>query len=125
MRYVIKDIDKNTYYQNHPTSNGWYSDNLYGAKIFLYKKGAEKTMNSNNHHVIYPGNRNLGVIPIKIIEEDVEITKYALDACLLVETACNYAGGAIPWSLMTRATDLHEKLANYLGDTTVYNFEGD
>lgn len=68
MPYVIKDMNTGEYYRNSVGSTGWYSDDINFSRIYSSEKQTNGTIDKSGHHVIYPGNRNLKVIEIKIVE---------------------------------------------------------
>ena len=59
MLWVIKDTNTNEYYRRSAGASGWYSADINFARLFTSKNKAQQTINTNNHHVSYPGNRNL------------------------------------------------------------------
>ncbi len=68
MPYVIKDVYTNEYFTVGATTHSWYHPEIYRARIYTKKKFALKTIQNGGHHVIWPGNRILLVVPIRIIE---------------------------------------------------------
>jgi len=68
MVYVIKDLNTNEYYRQKPGPKGWYSSNINHARLYSTEKIAQKTIDIGNHHVSYPGNRNLTIIEVILIE---------------------------------------------------------
>jgi hypothetical protein len=65
--FAIKDLKSNLFYQQKPTTNGWYDD-ISGVRLFKEKARAEATIKANEHHVSFPGNRKLKVVTISLIE---------------------------------------------------------
>ncbi len=47
---------------------GWYHPDIGRARIYTKRRYALKTIRDRGHHVTYPGNRILIVVPVKIEE---------------------------------------------------------
>ena len=68
MAYVIKDINTNQYYRQRRGSDGWYSFDINASRLYGKEKQAQKTIDDNDHHVSFPGNRNLIPVEVLLIE---------------------------------------------------------
>lgn len=67
MAYAIKDLNTHQYYRQR-AGDGWYSDNLDHARLFASEKAAQRTISQGNHNVTYPGDRNLCVVEVQLVE---------------------------------------------------------
>ena len=67
MTWVIKDVGTNEYYRRSP-GNGWYHSDLSTARFYESRVAAERTIDSGNHHVSYPGTRSLVAVEVEIRE---------------------------------------------------------
>lgn len=72
MAYAIKDLNTNEYYRQRLGSNSWYTFDINESRLYGNKQQAQRTIDNNDHHVSYPGNRNLMVIKIKLVEITTE-----------------------------------------------------
>lgn len=68
MAYVIKDLNTNEYYRQRLGPNGWYSSDINTSRLYGKEKQAQKTIDDNEHHVSYPGNRNSTIVEVTLIE---------------------------------------------------------
>lgn len=69
MAWVIKDTNGiGEYYRQRASGNGWYSYFIDDVRLFTSPHQAQKTIDAAGHHVTYPGNRNLVVQEVKIVE---------------------------------------------------------
>jgi len=68
MAYAIKDLNTDEYYRQRLGSKGWYSFDINESRLYGNKKQAQRTIDNNDHHVSYPGNRNLIIVEIKLVE---------------------------------------------------------
>lgn len=66
-RYVIKDINTHNYYRESP-HKGWYSPDVGSARLYVTESSALRTIEKDDHHVSFPGNRVLEVVPVTIQE---------------------------------------------------------
>ncbi len=67
--YVIKCQFSQWYFcASCSAAHGWYHPDIGRARIYTKRRYALKRINDNDHHVAYPGNRILVVVPIKIEE---------------------------------------------------------
>ena len=67
--FAIKDTKSCLFYQQKPRTAGWY-DSLHGARFYIERGRAERTIKGGDHHVTYPGNRNLIVVSIMLTEKE-------------------------------------------------------
>lgn len=67
--FAIKDTKSRLFYQQKPRTAGWY-DSLHGARFYIERGRAERTIKGGDHHVTYPGNRNLIVVSIMLTEKE-------------------------------------------------------
>jgi hypothetical protein len=65
--FAIKDTKSGLFYQQKPRTAGWY-DSLHGARFYIERGRAERTIKGGDHHVAYPGNRDLLVVPVRLSE---------------------------------------------------------
>lgn len=68
MSWVIKDTYSKDYYAGSVTADGWYHPDINRARTYLTHKTAYITLTEGSHHVIWPGNRILEIVQIKIEE---------------------------------------------------------
>jgi hypothetical protein len=62
MSFVIRDIDSKALFQSRSGRNGWYDHDATYARRYKTREGAQHTIDRGNHHVSYPGNRQLEII---------------------------------------------------------------
>jgi hypothetical protein len=67
MAWVIKDINTNEYFRQR-AGNGWYSTDINHARLYSNQRMAQQTITADEHHVSYPGNRNLAVKEVQLVE---------------------------------------------------------
>ena len=65
--FAIKDEVSGLFYQQKPRTAGWY-DSLHGARFYIERGRAERTIKGNDHHVSYPGDRKLIVVSVRLSE---------------------------------------------------------
>ena len=68
MACVIKDLSTNEYYRQRVGPHGWYSTNISDSRVYTSAIIAKRVIDKGDHHVTFPGNRNLGIIDVKITE---------------------------------------------------------
>ena len=68
MAWVIKDLITNEYYRQRAGKTGWYSTDINDSRLYTSEESALKTIDQAGHHVIYPGNRHISVLEVKIVE---------------------------------------------------------
>lgn len=68
MAYAIKDLNTKEYYRQRVGSDGWYSSDINTSRLYGKEKQAQKTIDDNEHHVSFPGNRNLVIVEIALVE---------------------------------------------------------
>lgn len=59
--FIIRDTNTGEVYARRPGRGGWYTTNLYQARLYGTAKAAQRTIDKGNHNVSYPGNRSLAV----------------------------------------------------------------
>lgn len=64
LMYIIRDTATGEVYARRCGKGGWYTTNLYLARLYLTAEAAQRTIDKGNHHVSYPGNRALAVEPL-------------------------------------------------------------
>lgn len=69
--FAIKDRGTSEYYQQTSGPTGWYGD-IGGARLYRGAYRAEQSIQRGGHHVTYPGGRDLIVIPVEVVEIQVE-----------------------------------------------------
>ena len=67
MAFVIKDISRNEYFRQR-CSNSWYSADINHARLYSNERMAKQTINTNQHHVSYPGDRVLEIKEVHLVE---------------------------------------------------------
>jgi hypothetical protein len=67
MAWVIKDIDSGEYFRQR-YSKSWYSKDINHARLYSLERMATQTIVANEHHVSYPGNRNLVEVEVRVTE---------------------------------------------------------
>lgn len=72
MAYAIKDLNTNEYYRQRLGSNGWYTFDINKSRLYGNKQQAQRTIDNNDHHVSYPGSRNLMIVEIELVEITTE-----------------------------------------------------
>ncbi len=66
-RFVIFDPAQDHFYlAKFNRETGWYGFSIGDARIYTTKAAALRTIARGDHHVAYPGNRRLTVLPITI-----------------------------------------------------------
>lgn len=64
--FVIRDKKSKEYYRQWCGPQGWYSPELDYARIYSLRAKAQQTIDQGNHHVTYPGNRDLEIVPVEL-----------------------------------------------------------
>ena len=62
--FVIKDTDAGTYYRKSCGPEGWYGPEIGHARVYQSRAAAQRTIDAGGHHVTYPGNRALEIVPL-------------------------------------------------------------
>ena len=68
MAWVIKDTNINEYYRQRVGAMGWYGPSIDTARLYTNAEQAQRTIDVGDHHVSYPGGRNLVVKEVRMIE---------------------------------------------------------
>lgn len=67
--YAIKDRPTGRFFlTKHDARTGWYGEFGPGIRLYRSEGIADRAMKSGSHHVTYPGNRELAVVPIYLEE---------------------------------------------------------
>lgn len=65
--FVIRDIVTEEFYRKSCGRTGWYGPDLGHARVYQSEAAAHRVIEVGNHHVTYPGNRSLEVVPLAMI----------------------------------------------------------
>jgi hypothetical protein len=68
MAWAIKDATTNEYFRQRVGPKGWYGLDIDTARLYTSDKQAQKTIDAAEHHVWYPGTRNLIIKEVKLVE---------------------------------------------------------
>jgi hypothetical protein len=68
MSWIIKDTDTGEYFRQRCGPSGWYSNDINHARLYSLERMAQQTIAADEHHVSYPGNRNLAVKQVQLVE---------------------------------------------------------
>jgi hypothetical protein len=65
---LIGDLNTGEYYRQRCGPNGWYSKDIEDSRLYINQTQPIKTISDNGHHVSYPGNRQLVIVQVSIVE---------------------------------------------------------
>lgn len=65
--YAIRDRLTGECYAKRHTKTGWYTSDMTVVRIYSSPEAAQRVIASGNHHVSYPGNRDLEVYVLSIV----------------------------------------------------------